>query len=74
MLEHVGSFHFDIFGFVEACKHEELIVLPSFLMDKHNLFESLKIDPEVFFLFMRSIHDGYRNVAYHNKTHGTDVC
>lgn len=74
LLKNVSSFDFDPFEFMEACGHEELIVLSTYLMNEHNLFSSLKILPETFLNFMNRIHNGYKNVTYHNKTHAADVC
>lgn len=74
LLEDIEKFEFNIFEFMEACGHDELYIIPSFLMNKHNLFESCKIAPDKFFTFMRRVHNSYNNVTYHNKTHAADVC
>ncbi len=73
-LKTIHTFEFDIFEFTDACNNQELFIVASYLMNKHELFESLKIYPEVFFTFIRTIQAGYKNVSYHNKTHATDVC
>jgi len=49
------------------------IVAP-FLMEKHGLFSSLTIDPEIFHKFIQAISEGYIDIPYHNSTHGVDVC
>ena len=72
-LEGVHTFEFDIFDFMEACGHQELFIIASYLMNKHELFESMKVYPDVFFTFIKTIQNGYKNVSYHNKTHAADV-
>jgi len=54
-LEKVNTFEFDIFDFMEICNHDELYIIASFLMNKHNLFENQKIYPEVFFNFIKRV-------------------
>ena len=45
-------------------------------MNKHDLFQALKMDPEDYFRFISHVQDNYNPgfIEYHNKTHGTDVC
>lgn len=65
---------FDIFEFSELVKNKEMEIIACFLMDKHELFTSLAIDPEVFHNFAKAIQAGYVDIPYHNQTHGIDVC
>lgn len=53
-----------------------MYVLTSYLLNKHDLFKAMKMDPEVFFRFITRIQDYYNHsfIEYHNKTHGADVC
>ena len=53
-----------------------MYVLTSYLMNKHDLFQALKMDPEDYFRFISHVQDNYNPgfIEYHNKTHGTDVC
>lgn len=76
MLKSANSLNFNIFDFKDEVKENEMHVLVSYLMHKHGLFQSCKIDPEVFFKFIKRIQDYYNPnfIEYHNKTHGTDVC
>jgi hypothetical protein len=43
-------------------------------MKKHDLLNEMMIDQNTFHNFTKSIQDGYKNVTYHNKLHGADVC
>ena len=77
MLEWANSIDdFNIFEFKEEVDEQELFVLSSYLMHKHGLFQNCKIDPEVYFKFIKRIQDNYNPqwIEYHNKTHGADVC
>lgn len=48
--------------------------MATYLMGKHNVFEDTNMKPQKFYKFMKRIQAGYKSVAYHNKTHGMDVC
>lgn len=76
MLKNLDSLTFNIFEFKEEVDETELYCISSFLMHKHNLFESCKIDPESFFKFVKRINNYYNPnwIEYHNKSHGADVC
>jgi len=76
MLSQADSLDFDIFEFKEAVEENELFVISSYLMQKHNLFENCNVDPEKYFQFIKRIQDHYNpnSIEYHNKTHGADVC
>ena len=76
MLESVNKLDFNIFEFKDEVNERELYVLSTFLLQKHGLFESCRIDPDVYTKFIQRIQDYYNPswIEYHNKTHGSDVC
>ena len=76
MLEKANTLEFNIFDFKNEVEEQELFVLTSYMMHKHELFRSFKMDPEVFFKFVKRAQDYYNHsfIEYHNKTHGADVC
>ena len=76
MLEKTETPDFHVFEFSRKTGGNELYVLTSYLLYKHDLFHALKIDPEIFLAFIRQIQDSYNPtpIQYHNKTHGADVC
>jgi len=76
MLNKADSLSFNIFDFKDLVEEKELYVLTSYLLNKHDLFRAMKMDPEVFFSFIVRIQDYYNHsfIEYHNKTHGADVC
>jgi len=69
------SLTFDIFKFSEKVGRENTLTsLAVHCSASLNLFDSLKIDKEIFTNFMNKIYDGYRrDVEYHNDLHGADV-
>lgn len=73
ILERCEDFNFKIFTVRKETQKNEMVVITTYLLRKHNMFINLKIDPEVFMRYMRKIQDGYFDVAYHNQIHGTDV-
>jgi hypothetical protein len=42
-------------------------------MAKENLFDELDIPFDVFLRFITKISQGYNDITYHNRTHGTDL-
>ncbi len=70
----IETMNFDVFLFKKECNNEELVIICTYLMDKHNLFKDLKIDPDRFQSYAKTIQAGYNDVVYHNATHGIDVC
>jgi hypothetical protein len=65
---------FDIFQVQKETKGNELITVTTFLMHKLRVFTKFKIHVEVFMSFIAKIQSQYKDIAYHNKTHGADVC
>ena len=53
MLAKTETPDFHIFEFSRKTDGNELYVLTSYLLYKHDLFHSLKIDPEIFLAFIR---------------------
>ena len=51
----------------------ELVTVTTYLLAKENLFSSLKINIDTFLNFIEKIQKGYKDVTYHNKTHGADL-
>lgn len=74
ILSNVEEFEFDTFELSKATGGNEMTVLSTFLLNKHNLFVNCAIDPKTFNKFISCIQNRYIDVAYHNKTHGADVC
>ena len=73
-LQLIETNQFDVFEFRDLVDQKELVVISSFLMDKHSIYSELKIDPEEFQNYMNSILDNYKSIPYHNSIHGIDVC
>ena len=76
MLEIVNQLEFNIFDFKEEVDEKELYVLSTYLLQKHGLFQSCRIDPDIYAKFIQRVQDYYNPswIEYHNKTHGADVC
>jgi len=73
-LEMIASENFDVWYINKETNGKELIVIPHYLFIKHSLYKELMIDPLTFMNFTTAISSGYKDVTYHNKTHGADVC
>ena len=73
ILSLVQDYEFDIFALSKETNGNEMIVLTTYLMHKHDMFLNLAIDPISFSNYISEIQNGYYDVAYHNKTHGADV-
>eukprot|EP00347_Sterkiella_histriomuscorum_P000561 403375374 len=65
---------FNIFEIKDLTRGHELITVSSFIFQKHKFFLKLNIQVESFISFVAKVQSGYKDVAYHNKTHGADVC
>lgn len=73
-LELIETMEFDIFKFRDMTDNQEVVVITSYLMEKHSLFTSQKIDYGIYMNFMKAVQAGYVDIPYHNQTHGVDVC
>jgi calcium/calmodulin-dependent 3',5'-cyclic nucleotide phosphodiesterase len=72
-LEMVQEYEFDVFTLERETNGNEMIALTTYLLQKHDMYVDLAIDPDTFNRFVSTIQNGYCDVAYHNKIHGTDV-
>lgn len=73
MLLIMDTFDFDIFTIRKETKENELITTTTYLLHKHRIFQNLKISVEKYLTFISKIQSGYKDITYHNKTHGADV-
>ena len=53
--------------------HNEMVITVSYILAKENIFEELDLSFDTFQRFIKKISAGYKNVTYHNRTHGTDL-
>jgi len=74
MNDTIISPYFDIWYVHRETKGRELVTIAYYLYQKHSLFKELMIDPVTFLNFVNAIQSGYKDVTYHNKSHGADVC
>ena len=65
---------FNIFKLRELTNGRELEAIHLWLSVKRNCLSKTKIDFNKLANFLIAIQDGYKNITYHNKTHGADVC
>ena len=72
-LTKVSSLEFDIFKVRELTKSNEMVCTISYILAKENIFEDLDMSFDNFQRFIKKISSGYKNVTYHNRTHGTDL-
>jgi hypothetical protein len=73
MMDKINTHDFDIFEVRKNTKENELITITTFLLHKHKIFKSLKISMEKYMSFITKIQNGYKDITYHNKTHGADL-
>jgi len=73
LFEEVSNKDFPIFDFKRETKENELVVLTSLILQKHNIFVQLNLDLDLWMKFIDKIQAGYNPVAYHNKSHAADV-
>ena len=73
MMEICHTADFDIFSVRKSTKENELITAVTYILHKHKIFQSLKINFETFMMFISKIQSGYKDITYHNKTHGADL-
>ena len=65
---------FDIFKLRELTDGNEMLSLLPWLLSKRNCFAKVELDLQRLVQFTVKIQDGYKNITYHNKTHGADLC
>jgi len=66
---------FNIFKIRDLTEGNEAVAVVLSLLARSNVFvELLKLDYTKLKNFLKGIQDGYKNITYHNKTHGADLC
>ena len=73
LLKDIETHKFDIFELRSATNGNELVTVINFLMDKHDFYTKLKIVKNKFRKYSIVIQSMYNPIAYHNKTHASDV-
>lgn len=51
----------------------ELVTVITYMMHKQQLFKNLGMNVDTFMRFINKIQSGYNDIAYHNKTHASDL-
>lgn len=74
LLSIIETFEFNIFELRSATNGNELVTVINFLMEKHNFYDKLNIVKDKFRKYSIVIQSMYNPIAYHNKTHASDVC
>jgi hypothetical protein len=69
----VETENFDIFAVSASTKNNELLTVTTYLLNKEKIFSALKIKVETYLAFIQKIQSGYNDIAYHNRTHASDV-
>lgn len=72
-LASVDQLDFNVFYVREQTLQNELTTITTFILAKENLFQSLKINLDTYLNFIEKIQKGYKDITYHNKTHGADL-
>jgi hypothetical protein len=68
------TFEFNVFAVRELTEGRELEAVLSFILAKRGCIQGTNIDINKMANYMMAIQSGYKNVTYHNKTHGADLC
>jgi hypothetical protein len=74
ILAQIETMKFDIFELRSATSGNELVTVINYLMDKHDFYDKLNIVKDKFRKYSIVIQSMYNPIAYHNKTHASDVC
>jgi len=74
LLNKIELFEFDIFELRSATGGNELVTVINYLMDKNDFHTKLRIVKDKFRKYSIVIQSMYNPIAYHNKTHASDVC
>jgi len=72
-LNRVHLLEFDIFAVRKSTLENELVTVITYILHKEQLFETLGIRLDSFLRFIVKIQQGYKDIAYHNKTHAADL-
>lgn len=70
----IDQLDFNIFKLRELTDGKELTATLCFILAKRDCFAKTSIDINKMINFITAIQNGYKNVTYHNKTHGADLC
>ena len=70
----IEGFDFDIFELRSATGGNELVTVINYLMDLNDFHTKLRIVKDKFRRYSIVIQSMYNPIAYHNKTHASDVC
>lgn len=73
LLAEIETHKFDIFELRSATNGNELVTVINYLMDKHDFYNKLNIVKDKFRKYSIVIQSMYNPIAYHNKTHASDV-
>ena len=69
------SGNFNIFKIRDLTNGNEAVTVVLSLLARQNVFvDLLKLNYIKLKNFLKGIQDGYKNITYHNKTHGADLC
>lgn len=68
------TFDFNIFKLRELTSGRELESILAYLLVKRDCISKTNVDLNKMSNFMTAIQSGYKNITYHNKTHGADLC
>lgn len=74
LLNKIEAYDFDIFELRSATGGNELVTVINYLMDLNDFHTKLRIVKEKFRDYSIVIQGMYNPIAYHNKTHASDVC
>lgn len=74
LLTKIELLSFDIFELRTATSGNELVTVINYLMEKHDFYDKLRIVKDKFRKYSIVIQSMYNPIAYHNKTHASDVC
>lgn len=74
LLSNIETGSFDIFELRSATNGNELVTVINYLMERHDFYEKLNIVKDKFRKYSIVIQSMYNPIAYHNKTHASDVC
>lgn len=73
LLSEIETFQFDIFELRTATNGNELVTVINYLMERHDFYTKLNIVKDKFRKYSIVIQSMYNPIAYHNKTHASDV-
>ena len=72
-LNKIETLDFNVFKIQQYTVSNELVTITSYILAKENIFASKKLPISTYLNFMEKIQRGYKDVTYHNQTHGADL-